>query len=638
MGKLPDLPYRGGLSRSTGQAFGGYDHREQAFGGMIYDMANLSSRLAPYLATRRPRRRIKDVADLNGLFTVENHLITVEGELVKKNGNTVGAVKNSKKTFAVLGDRLIIYPDKVYVNYAAKGDFLTLVDLQLTVTDAKYGDVYAVGQGTPYDLYYWDGKDWMFYEKEFGSLESSLTTRVTFLAQGELYGEPAYLNSLHGFNARWAEKFSVGDAVTISGCNLHPENNLTAIIRGIDGDTLQFYENLFTTDTVHQHRAAETLPAADYSFTVDGTTRGFRAAAAIPEDDVLTWNGTALTSQSGVALTLIATTDGEELSFTATAADYVENRPVTVSRTVPDLDFLCSANNRLWGCIGDTIHCSKLGDPFNFQVFDSLSTDSWSVNSGSPGDFTACCAYLGYPLFFKEDRIYKVYGSRPAEFQLVDSMTMGVAKGSENSLAIADETLFYLSPQGVVCYNGGVPASLAAPFGNVRYHHGIAAAGEGKYTISMADDSNTRHLFTYDVAKGLWHREDSLEVTHMAKAPQGIYLAADDVLWQTEGDAGTAEDPVRWQATLGPFLQNTPDHNTIARLTLRLLLAENSTFRGEIRCDDGHWLPAGQVQNGKLSRSVTLPMVPRRCESFWLHLSGEGECCMQSLTMEYTAE
>ena len=67
------------------------------------------------------------------------------------------------------------------------------------------------------------------------------------------------------------------------------------------------------------------------------------------------------------------------------------------------MDFICENENRLWGCKEDTIYSSKLGDPFNWNVFDGLSTDSYAVNVRIDGDFTACCSYLGYPVFFKEE-------------------------------------------------------------------------------------------------------------------------------------------------------------------------------------------------------------------------------------------
>ena len=100
------------------------------------------------------------------------------------------------------------------------------------------------------------------------------------------------------------------------------------------------------------------------------------------------------------------------------AETYSEPGAVTLKRQVPDMDYLCVNENRLWGCKGKTIFASKLGDPFNFYVFDGLPTDSWSVDDLSEGDFTGCATYLGFPIFFKERSIAKVYGTHPSNYQL----------------------------------------------------------------------------------------------------------------------------------------------------------------------------------------------------------------------------
>ena len=148
----------------------------------------------------------------------------------------------------------------------------------------------------------------------------------------------------------------------------------------------------------------------------------------------------------------IFTLDGED-----GVTPYTETGELSVSRTVPDLLFVCENENRLWGCDKTTIYASKLGDIFNWNVYEGLATDSYSVDTGSAGSFTACISFLGYPIFFKEDHIYKVYGSIPTNFEVMGSATLGVAAGSDRSLAIAGEILFYHSRAGIMAYSGGIP-------------------------------------------------------------------------------------------------------------------------------------------------------------------------------------
>ena len=168
--------------------------------------------------------------------------------------------------------------------------------------------------------------------------------------------------------------------------------------------------------------------------------------------DAVTISG-AKTHESNNQTIVIREIDGDNLRFyenSFTINKGGDTEELTVRREVPELDLLCENENRLWGCKGDTIYASKLGDPFNWNVFDGVSTDSYAVDVGSAGDFTGCFAYRGYPVFFKEEQIYKVYGDKPSNFQVMSSASLGVEAGSHASLAIAGETLYYLSRVGVV--------------------------------------------------------------------------------------------------------------------------------------------------------------------------------------------
>ena len=271
---------------------------------------------------------------------------------------------------------------------------------------------------------------------EFGSLESTWSGPSLTFTNGKLYDEDADANCIQASGVSWEDYFKAGDAVTISGCTKHPENNKTPIIREIDGDKLYFYEFAFTLDGE------------------DGTT------------------------------------------------PYTETGTLTISRTVPDLKFVCENENRLWGCDDTTIYASKLGDIFNWNVFDGLATDSYSVDTGSAGNFTACISYMGYPIFFKEDHIYKVYGSIPTNFEVMGSATLGVAAGSAASLAVAGEVLFYLSRAGIMAYSGGIPQPVGAAFGVDQFRDAAAGSDGLKYYVSMQDQDGEWRLNVYDNPAG----------------------------------------------------------------------------------------------------------------------------------------
>ena len=88
---------------------------------------------------------------------------------------------------------------------------------------------------------------------------------------------------------------------------------------------------------------------------------------------------------------------------------YSISDPVTVSRKMPNMDFVVEANNRLWGCrygtaingnVVNEIYCPKRGDFKNWNCFMGIATDSWVGAVGTDGQFTGAITHLGYPLFF----------------------------------------------------------------------------------------------------------------------------------------------------------------------------------------------------------------------------------------------
>lgn len=326
-----------------------------------------------------------------------------------------------------------------------------------------------------------------------------------------------------------------------------------------------------------------------------------------------------------------------ENTFTISAGGDAET--VTIRREVPDMDFLCGNENRLWGCKGDTIYASKLGDIFNWNVFDGLSTDSYAVDVGSAGDFTGCVSYLGYPCFFKEENIYKVYGSKPSNFQVMSSASLGTEAGSHHSFAIAGEMLFYLARTGVVSYSGGIPQSVAAPFGTERYRNGVGGSDGTRYYISMEDRAGDWHLFVYDTRSKLWHREDGLRAVGFGWNEELYFLSADGTLWlggnpREIPEGAEREETVVSMAEFGDFVEDDPNRKGVSKLQIRAELEEGAEVKFLIRFDSiGDWEEVATL-TAMTKESRYLPVIPRRCDHFRLRLEGKGSWRLWSLARE----
>lgn len=316
---------------------------------------------------------------------------------------------------------------------------------------------------------------------------------------------------------------------------------------------------------------------------------------------------------------------------------------VTVERKIPDMDYITESENRLWGCssANHEIYACAQGDPKNWNRFLGIATDSYAMTVGSNGDFTGCITHLGYVLFFKEDVIHKIYGNKPANYQLTNTNCRGVERGSEKSLVIVNETLYYKSRHDVCAYNAALPSSISDALGNVQYKNAVAGAIGSKYYISMQDTDENGVLLVYDEKLGLWHKEDGVYAPYFAALGAELYFinSADNILYSVGGSlAEYADDYAREESRLAWFFQtgdiglDSPDNKYISKLQIRLEVGEKALVCIAVQYDqETEWDEKYRINLGP-KQSFTVPIIPRRCDTMRLRFSGHGDFRVYSIT------
>lgn len=367
-----------------------------------------------------------------------------------------------------------------------------------------------------------------------------------------------------------------------------------------------------------------------------GYTWGFKAG------DAVEISGSSVEANN--VTIIVREVSGNELRFYPNSFTNAPANSLTLSRNMPDMDFLCQNENRLWGCKDDTIYSSKLGDIFNWNVFDGISTDSYAVSVGSAGEFTGCCSFLGYPVFMKEEHIYKVYGDKPSNFQVMASASLGTAKGCHNSFAIAGETLFYMSRVGIVAYNGGVPSPISEAFGQIHYIDAVGGSDGLRYYVSMRDDTtNVWTLFVYDTRNGIWHKEDYTRILKFGWNDRLYMLSSDGRLLfpgTSRRYAASTEQNVVSMVEFADFTEDTQyaanhgaNHKGTSKLQLRLELDEGTDLRISMSFDEGEWIVVSDL-HATTKKSFYLPIIPRRSDHFRIRLEGVGMWKLWSLVRE----
>ena len=327
---------------------------------------------------------------------------------------------------------------------------------------------------------------------------------------------------------------------------------------------------------------------------------------------------------------------------------FTQNTALTIKREVPDMDFLCEGENRVWGCnsSNNEIYACKLGDFKNWNCFMGISTDSYAASVGTDGDFTGAIRYLSSVLFFKENCIHKIYNTNPP-YNISSSFAKGVQKGSSRSLCVVNGSLFYLSPTGIVVYEGSLSSPVENVFGTTYYFNGVAGEFRDKYYICVSSGTNTKTLFVYDTKTRMWHKEDNINISEFATNDSNLYFIYDDNgtkklgLIDSEQPYGSftgqlrgynPENSVAWYAETGLIGLDYVGHKYIKIISTRLKLDGNIVLYAEYD-SSGVWEVVDKIETTKLHGVVLKTSIPQRCDHLRLRFTGNGICNIYSLTI-----
>lgn len=319
---------------------------------------------------------------------------------------------------------------------------------------------------------------------------------------------------------------------------------------------------------------------------------------------------------------------------------------LVVELKIPDLDYVCEANNRIWGCsyarvngeLTNEIRCCALGDFRNWYRFEGTSMDSYVMSVGSDGPFTAAYSMRGVPLIWKEDYLHKISGTQPSNFTLNTLKCRGVQDGSWRSLAVVNENLMYKARNDVMAYDGATPYSVSEKLGPARYYDAVGGGYRDKYYISMRDDQIRRHLYVLDTAKGLWHKEDENVISFMAAADGDLVMAVEDggvTKLLAVGNQAEEMERFPWSVTFGTFGYSSERAKYLSRFNIRAQIAAGGVMRFEIQYDsNGRWEKMGTMRSNRL-QTFMLPIIPRRCDHCQVRVSGEGDVSIYSIARVY---
>ena len=599
--------------------FGGYCHTSTAKPGEWFDMENLSAREYPLLTPRPPRGKLPGAQ-----FTTGGQLIAKEGLWRVQGDSLVG--------FDPLTNKPIHTFEQVFSHTPHLVSFDTrLVDLSAGVwfsTRPNGSGTYEQGQfiyrcegsGEAFSVYLCDERGEPLSVNCFGV--SPPEQPVGGMLWLDTTDTPATLKRYYEDSASYApEQTFLRIAM---GCSLaHMEEgdfveiSLPTVTNGV-GESYGLYD----PKTPKKVLCKGENPNGSSYFVVEGGLTGCLGYHLF-EGKVTVEQTTAITE-----------------GFT------LRGGPCFVENAVPLLDFGVSCGNRLWGCRygrnrkGELVNEIYASAPGNFRVwerFEGIASDSYALSCGSDGPFTGAAVYGGNPLFFKENTLHRIYGTYP--FSATALPCNGVARGSEQSLAVVNNRMIYQSRWGLCTYSGSLPTLLDLPFGGKRYTHGVAAANSTLYYLSTVDESEQPVLFVYDTQRDILTKEDGVRARYMAAVGEDIFATVSTgegmeilVLTGKTSFAPAREEAVCFFGQTGRLGESAKGTGYLHGLELNAQLSAGSTLTVQVQYNGkGEFTPLATLKEGHFGR-VRVPLRLRPCQYFTLRLKGKGECTLYSLT------
>ena len=502
------LSNRNGLknTRNMLRVFGGLNETYSCTEAEYSAGINFSARNFPALSTRLPRRKLREEADLNGMYHL-NGLLTVCGrDLVYTPDDTdemkvtlKDAVEDGRKTLVGIGTKILIFPDKLAFDTASRrvsalgavwSGKNTSVEFAPCDAEGKVYEVSSCGPAEPDKPT--DGQLFLRVEDPEKPWSSESTLEVYSKASGNW---SAVVLDYCRISAKGVgTDFAAEDTVTLTGSAAEQAGQWNEL----DGDRIVY----------------------------DAGADALRVKA----DPGGEWFYGRLT-RTGAAVRWVSL-DG------SVSREFVSAEVVELERRVPDMDYLTECDNRVWGCSNkeNVIYACKLGDPTNWFSYRGIAADSYAVTVGSDGAFTGAATCMGYALFFKENTLHKLYGSKPSDFQLSSLRCRGVAKGAARSLCVINETLYYLSPDGVMAWDGSIPTKVSTALDPARLRNVKSALGgalDGRYYLHLvrgSGEAQAVRLLVYDTERGLWQEEDVCSY-EMAGSGGQLYLWDGKAIW-----------------------------------------------------------------------------------------------------------
>ena len=612
-------------SQTTVDTFKGYNHNLRIGDGEFFDMQNMTADYYPVASTRALREEftpygLQDGEWVTQLFSVGGRMgyiarmydesgkavedqLRVPYEAAREIVRVELDVVLQKRNLITMGAYLVILPDKKVINtatFSQEGDAPVVknIDAEFDAQNVDYKFRLCDLDGTEYDT----------------SKITASDTEPDNPSNGQLWLDSTGNTSLK----RWSKSSGSWESVVTNYVRLYANGIGSQFEKG-DGIHLAFTGSISEPDALKMIGNVTPLSTDSYSMEADWVVED-------KADNYIMIRGVV------------------------SDPDVKGKGRFKVTRKMPEMDYVIESGNRLWGCrygiasnsayTVNEIYASKLGDPTNWNCYQGISTDSYTVSLGSDAPFTGAINHIGTPVFFKENVVIEIQGAYPAQYRVQSIDCQGVQSGCADSLVSIENVLYYKAVGGVCRFDGSVPDEIGYALGKEAYTEAHSGTIGDKCYMNMKAEDGTWKLFVLDTEKGLWHVEDNLQVESFCYAENALFLLTNNEDFHSQsfykvtrsGTNKTKEQNFNWFVETGEIGIQLPEAKYVSKLNVRMLLEEGGTVTFYAMYDfEDEWVHICTIPSMRL-QSIEIPIRPRRCDHMKLRIEGEGGAKIYSIT------
>lgn len=596
---------------STIMEFGGLNKRVRGSENEFFDMVNMSSRDYPLLSTRKKRTTVYETENEIVFFIPGSVWGEWDGTYTRfyVGNNEVEALRSTasgNRQVVQMGAYVVIFPDKKYINTT---DITDCGSLETKI--------------------------------DIGEFDNGIFRAYPCTIDGEI---------INGTSSSTAPENPAGGDIWFD------TSGETSVHKKWDSATKQWLQFGTTYVRIDGVFFDETLLSKWDVVSINGIATDYSDMTLLKQVSALNAEGVILFEAKTNYIVIAGLLDGEcELLSCG-----------TIERKVPIMDHIVECNNRLWGCkygmvngkFVNEIYACRQGDFKNWYAYLGVSSDSYAVSVGAPGNFTAAAVLNKNPVFFKEDCIIQIYGSTPASFQVMQTVCEGVESGDATKPAVCNcnNMLFYKGPTGFFAFSGSLPQRISRPIDNLERWDSpyCCAVGEKIYMACITKDNQNigeiyRDIFVYDLYSETWHKEDSRLVKGMTRKGDVLYMTVKEngvtkiesfsekynitQVPRKEGYSPVAEEKIsNWAVESVDIGYSDINMKYIGKMNIRVKMSKGATYRAYISVDGEEFEKVGESVSSMGVRSEKITFTPRRCEFFRYRIEGEGEVSIISIS------